>query len=139
MDIIPGGNALSSAMTAEKIKLQLAVENIANANNTRAENGKAYKRKQAVFEAHLDKSSNKSAPISVVRFKGIVEDQTPGQKIYDPSHPHADDSGMVEQSNVQRAREMVDMMTASNSNEANFRAFQMSKNMTKRAINLGKQ
>lgn len=139
MELIPGVNAISDALAAEKLRLELVTENIANAHTTKGPDGKPFRRKIAVFESYLPKPEavgEKNMP--TVQLKSVIEDQTPGAKVYDPSHPHADKSGMVEMPNVQLSKEMVDMMVASRAYEANLKSFKMVRTMVQDTLQLGK-
>ena len=139
MNLIPGLDATSSALSAEKLRLELVTENIANANTTKGPDGKPFRRKVAVFESYLPKTEamgEKNMP--TVHVKSVIEDRTPGAKVYDPSHPHADASGMVEMPNVQHSREMVDMIAASHAYNTQLKVFKMNRTMAQETLQLGK-
>ncbi|OHE74337.1 MAG: flagellar basal body rod protein FlgC [Verrucomicrobia bacterium GWC2_42_7] len=143
MDIIPGLRSTSDALCAEKVQMNLIAQNIANAQTTRDVNGQAYKRKVATFETYMpqDKrgSENSQDPaIQSVRVGNIFEDKTPGIKIYDPTHPHADKDGFVEQSNVNMANEMVDLIDCSHAYQANLAVVRTSKQITQQILQIGK-
>jgi len=136
---MPGIESTSSALAAEKLRLNLIAQNIANAQTTKDVNGQAYKRKYAVFEAYM--TPEQAAPgidTQGVRVSGVKEDMTPGLKIFNPQHPHADKNGMVEYPNVQLSNEMVDMIMASRAYEANLNVVKTSYQMAQQALNLGK-
>ena len=137
--LIPGLDSISGALAAEKLRLELVTENIANANTTKGPDGKPFRRKVAVFESYLPKTEamgEKNMP--TVHVKSIVEDKTPGAKVYDPSHPHADASGMVEMPNVQHSREMVDMIAASHAYNAQLKVFKMNRTIAQETLQIGK-
>lgn len=136
MELIPGIQASSDALAAEKLRLRLVAENIANAQTTRGPNGKPYQRKMAVFESYLA-GAGKEATTSV-RVKSIQSDKSEGEKVYNPSHPHADKNGMVEMPNVKVSQEMVDMILASRTYEANLKAFKTVRMMAQKTLQIGK-
>ncbi len=139
MDLIPGINATADALNAEKIRMDVIATNIANANTTRDVNGEVYKRKQVVFEAYLDKTASGSQPAATgVRVAEITEDTTPGPKIYNPDHPHADSEGMVEMPNVKMSWEMVDLIFASRAYEANLSVVRTARQMAQKALAIGR-
>ena len=123
MNLIPGIRATGNALAAEKVRLSVVAQNIANAHTTRDADGGVYKRKLVAFEALIDEAKE---PVAFnhtkknlgydARHNGVrvdkVDDSTPGRKI-SPRPPHADKDGMVEMPNVEVAREMVDMIASS--------------------------
>jgi len=120
-----------------------------NAETTRSASGGAYKRQQVVFVSKSDPTSftshlaaaarNKEieAPGQGVEVSQIITDDSPGNKVYDPSHPDADTDGFVTYPNVNVVTEMTDMLSASRSYEANITVFNALKNMALKAIELG--
>ena len=131
--MIKGFGILSSGMSAQRERLDLVGSNLANANTTRTQEGGPYQRRVAIFEALGDDQNPSGVAVSEVRL-----DQNPGPVVYDPSHPDADADGMVHMPNVNVVEEMVDMMTASRSFEANSQAFQTLRDMVSQSINLGR-
>jgi len=131
--MIKGFGILSSGMSAQRERLDLVGSNLANANTTRTQEGGPYRRRVAIFEALGDDQNPSGVAVSEVRL-----DQNPGPVVYDPSHPDADADGMVHMPNVNVVEEMVDMMTASRSFEANSQAFQTLRDMVSQSINLGR-
>lgn len=131
--MIKGFGILSSGMSAQRARLDLVGSNLANANTTRTEEGGPYQRRVAIFESQGDERSPAGVALSEVRV-----DQKPGPLIHDPSHPDADADGYVRLPNVNVVEEMVDMMTAARSFEANVQAFQTLREMVSQAINLGR-
>jgi len=124
-------------------------QNIANAHTTRDMDGGVYKRKLVAFEALIDeakepvafnhtrKNLGYDALHQGVRVSDVFDDKTPGRKIYNPDHPHADKDGMVEMPNVEVSREMVDMISSSRAYEANLNVAKTSRQMAMKAISLG--
>ena len=96
MNFISGINATSSALEAEKVRMDIVAENISNAYTTRGLDGKAYQRKTVAFEAMLSGGQGRAAG---VRIADIGTDATPGEMIHNPTHPHADKDGMVQMPN----------------------------------------
>jgi flagellar basal-body rod protein FlgC len=150
MNLIPGIRATGNALAAEKVRLSVVAQNIANAHTTRDSDGGVYKRKLVAFEALIDeakepvafnhskKNLGYDARHNGVRVDDVFDDTTPGRKIYNPDHPHADGEGMVEMPNVEVAREMVDLISASRAYEANLSVARTARQMAMKAINLGR-
>jgi flagellar basal-body rod protein FlgC len=137
----------ASALSAERLRMDVTAENLANAQSTRTAGGGPYRRKEVVTEAANDggfagalasarAGSAAGAPPGGVRVAGIVEDQTPNRLVYDPSHPDANAQGYVSMPNVNPVTEMVDLITASRSYEANVTAMQTSKQMFTKTLDL---
>ena len=135
MSISTGLSILATGMSAQRVRMNLVASNLANANTTKTPEGGAYKRKDPVFKATDIEDTDGLSSVSVI---DIRTDDSPGHKIYDPSHPDADEKGLVEMPNVNVVEEMVNMVTASRSFEANVQAFQTLRDMSHRAIDLGR-
>jgi flagellar basal-body rod protein FlgC len=145
-------NISASALTAQRLRMDLISSNIANATTTRASyvdgEWQPYRRKLAEmiprsknqFDNFLEMAMNQgtSSGTDGVRVTRIVEDTSPFKQVYDPSHPDANDQGYVLFPNVDLAKEMVDLMTATRAYEANVTAFNSSKNMAMKALEIGK-
>ena len=140
MHLIPGAQASADALGAEKIRLDVIAQNIANANTTKDLNGKPYRRKLVEFEAVMHKATtqNPQGFVTGVRVRDIVADGNPGPKIYDPAHPHADAEGYVRMPNVKIHREMVDLISTSRAYEANLSVFKTARSMARQALAIGK-
>jgi len=145
MSMMSGLNVSASGMSAQRLRLDIISQNIANVNTTRDENGNVYRRKMVVF------SEKDATPFSnvLMRTAGtegdgvkvtqIAEDRdTELRKVYDPSHPDADEDGYVTYPNVNIVQEMTDMIDASRSYEANVTAFNATKNMALKGLEVGK-
>ena len=137
----------ASALTAQRLRMDVIAENIANANTTRAKGGGPYKRKTVTFEerpnvtkfsASLNDELSKAVEGKGVRVRRIAEDSSAGPKVYDPSHPDADDDGYVEMPNVNIVTEMVNMISASRSYEANVTALATAKTMNTKTLEIGR-
>jgi flagellar basal-body rod protein FlgC len=141
----------ASALSAERLRMDVTAENLANAQSTRTANGGPYRRKEVVLEATGDggfagalasaragggSAGGSGGPDGGVRVSGIVEDQTPNRLVYDPSHPDANAQGYVSMPNVNPVTEMVDLISASRSYEANVTAMQTSKQMFTKTLDL---
>ena len=130
-----GGLAISgSGMTAERLRMDVIAENLANAESTRGADGQPYRRKEVVLGAAGGQSFQDV--LDGVRVKAVVEDPSPGKKIYDPGHPDADPQGFVTMPNVDTVTEMVDLITASRGYEANVQAMNAAKQMFQRTLDL---
>ena len=134
MDFLSGIPATSSALSAEKIRMDVVAQNIANANTTKDVDGQAYRRKVVTFETLLDGGGSAEG----VKIGRIVDDRRPGEKVYNPAHPHADKDGMVTMPNVSTAMEMVDLLAASRAYEANLAVARNARQMAAKALSIGK-
>ena len=145
MDTLTAMQISGSALKAERARLNIAAMNLANANTTRTMEGGPYKAKSVVFAAKpldganfqdtLNSSTERLRKVEVVR---ISEDKAPFKEVYDPSHPDADANGIVRFPNVNVAEQMVDMMSAKRSYEANVTALDAVKNMALKALEIGR-
>jgi flagellar basal-body rod protein FlgC len=138
MSISTGMNILARGMSAQRVRVNLVASNLANANTTKTPEGGAYKRKDPVFQAISMGDGDGTEGLSSVMVAEVVTDDSPGPKLFKPDHPDADKDGMVEMPNVNVVEEMVNMMTAQRSFEANVQAFQTLRDMSQRAIDLGR-
>ena len=137
MNLISGVNITGSALNAEKLRMDVIAQNIANAHTTHAADGKAYQRKVVSFQSILDSSNGGSSASQGVRIGQISDDKTPGELVYDPSHPDANKDGMVQMPNVNIATEMVDLVGASRAYEANLAVVRNAKQMAVKALSIG--
>ncbi len=138
MNLIPAIDVTASALTAEKVKLDVVSQNIANAHTTRGPDGMPYARKIVSFEAELKRAGGLGGATGQgVRVGQITEDKSLGPLVYNPSHPDADAGGMVRMPNVNLAMEMVDLMTASRSYEANLSVIRTARQMAQKALRIG--
>lgn len=153
-------------MTAQRLRMDTISQNLANVNTTRTDSGQAYRRKTVVFEEinngksfrnHLDnylndyRSSSQGATGSSrglsrgglngaggVKVTKIIEDQSPFIEVYDPTHPDANEEGYVEMPNVNSVEEMTNLISANRSYEANITAFNATKGMAAKALEIGR-
>jgi flagellar basal-body rod protein FlgC len=126
----------ASGMTAERMRMETVANNIANANSTNSVEGGPYRRQQLIFSAMMDGSAADSTGLRGVKVIGQESDQSPFVKVYAPGHPQADENGMVLMPNVKLPNEMVDMITASRSYEANLKALTSFKEMVEQTLTL---
>jgi flagellar basal-body rod protein FlgC len=142
MNILPGLESTSSALAAEKVRLDIIGQNIANAHTTRGPDGKPYARQMVSFEAKLMEVGTNEDGSKVmstgVQVKSIDSDPTAGIIINNPGHPDADEDGNVLMPNVNLTHEMVDMIAASRSYEANLQVVRTAKQMAQQALRIGK-
>lgn len=132
-----------SALTAQRLRMDVIANNIANANTTRTPEGGPYQRQRVVFMPREDPflwvSQAHQGIGRGVKVQQVVADQRPGPLVYDPNHPDADpDTGMVQMPNVDIVTEMVDMLAARRSYEANVVAINVTKAMASAALEIGK-
>ena len=133
-----------SGLKTHQTRMDVIGNNIANVNTTRAKDGKPYKRKTVLFEEKSYPSFSESLSMANrhnigkgVKASKIVEDNSEGSKVYDPSHPDADENGYVTYPNVNIVTEMTDLIDASRSYEANSTAFNASKSMALKGLEIG--
>jgi flagellar basal-body rod protein FlgC len=143
MDLISGIQSTNGALNAQRTRLDIIAQNIANAQTTRGPDGLPYTRKVVSFESEMLRSQGAagfggSTGLSTVRVGGINNDPTPGQRVNDPGHPDADSEGMVAMPNVNLAFEMVDLITASRAYEANLSVAKNSRMMAMKTMEIGK-
>lgn len=123
-----------SALTAERTRLDVISQNIANAQTTRGPDGHAYRRRQVVFET-LTGDQPASGGVHVA---AVTTATTPPEQIYDPGSPDANAQGYVEMPNVNLVEEMVDLITATRAYEANVAVMNATKTLVARALELGR-
>jgi flagellar basal-body rod protein FlgC len=137
MNLIAGIDTTSGALTAQKIRLDIVAQNIANAQTTRTPEGGPYKRKIISFENELVKRAG-GAGLNTVRVASITDDKAPGQAVYNPQHPDAGPDGTVVMPNVNLAFEMVDLITASRAYEANLSVVKNARTLAMKTFEIGK-
>ena len=127
--------ASGSGLTAERLRMEVISNNIANVNTTRTETGEPFRRKMVVFMPRPDLKG-----VHIPK-NGIREDHSltnPLQLRYDPGHPDADENGYVHMPNVNIVSEMVDLISATRAYEANVQAINASKTMAREALSIGR-
>jgi flagellar basal-body rod protein FlgC len=149
MGLFDAIDASGSGLQAERLRMDVTSENLANAQTTKGADGRPYRRKDVVLQEAGDVGSSFASVLSSaqgrglngttahgVKVAGIVEDQTPLKRIYDPGHPDADANGYVTMPNVNTVTEMTDLISASRSYEANVTAMQTAKTMFSKTLDL---
>lgn len=147
-------NISGSALTAERFRMDMILQNLANQNTTRTASGEPYRRKQVIFEeramdfAAVLEGEKKGVRYAAarpgyirsggVRVTEIVESQRDFTPVYDPTHPDADEDGYVMMPNVNNTEERVDLIAASNAYEANLTAFNLMKQLAVKTLEMGK-
>jgi flagellar basal-body rod protein FlgC len=129
----------ASALEAQRIRMNTIASNMANAQTTKTETGGPYVRKDVVFSVMPVNSNPAEKNLEGVKVREVVEDNKPPVTVYDPGHPDADENGNVSMPDINVVEEMVNMMMALRAYEANVRAFNMSKGMYQKALELGRQ
>jgi flagellar basal-body rod protein FlgC len=154
MSIFQGLNITASALTAGRLRMDVISSNMANVDTTRGKfvdgQWQPYTRKMVVtspnepgfssFLNHAMKTTSQSrtAALNGVKVTGVVEDKTPYKLVYNPEHPDANEDGYVQMPNVDPLKEMVDLMSATRSYEANVTVFNANKSMLMKALEIGK-
>lgn len=140
----------SSALFAQRLRLDTISNNVANAETTKTEGGGAYQRKDVVFTAAnkvpflanlmMTKRSigEKALNLQGVKVAQIKTDTSPGETVYEPTHPDADENGYVTYPNVNLVIEMTNMLSATRSYEANLSMVDAAKAMANKAIEIGR-
>jgi len=136
-----------SALTAERLRLDVIANNLANANTTRTAAGGPYRRQVTVFAPRGEQVQWMFPGLEPsgtfkgrgVRVAGILQDSSPLKRLYNPGHPDADSSGYVSMPNVNPVTEMVDLMAATRAYEANVAAISAARQMAQRALEMGRQ
>jgi flagellar basal-body rod protein FlgC len=143
MDILNTFRISGSALKAQSLRLNTISSNLANVESTSTPEGGPYKKKSVHFQSapltfkeQLD--GNMKSGAQGVKVTKITEDQTAPRKIYDPSHPDAKEDGYVEMPNISVLEEMVDMMSATRSYQANVTSIKMAKRKAMKALEIGR-
>lgn len=127
-------NAAASALDVQRTRLEVAVSNLANAESTHGADGQPYRRREVLLESGTPGGGADFG----VHVSAIVEDQSPFQKRFEPSHPDADETGFVEMPNVDVPEEMVDMLGAARAYQANLAAINLIRETVQKALELGR-
>lgn len=138
----------ASGLTAERLRMDVISNNIANVNTTRTEEGGPFQRQRVIFEPRGEKlqfifpfmtQKNKLASsYQGVKVTQVINDTAPPKLVYDPGHPDADKDGYVAMPNVNIVKEMVDMISATRAYEANVTAVNSAKQMATKALEIGR-
>ncbi|MEB3330133.1 MAG: flagellar basal body rod protein FlgC [Candidatus Sericytochromatia bacterium] len=128
----------ATSMAANRFWLERISNNLANVNTTRGPDGQPYRRELPIFAELVNRELGIEGEPGGVEATGVVKDNTPFPRVYNPGHPHADAQGFVSMPNVNVVTEMVDMITASRSYEAAITVSTSAKTMASKAIEIGK-
>jgi flagellar basal-body rod protein FlgC len=139
IDILPGLQSTTAALNAERTRLDVISENIANAHTTRGPDGKPYQRRVVVFETALQQAMKADGQAPAVRVARIQKDNRAPQSVYEPGHPDADARGMVALPNISIHEEMADLIAASRAFEANLAVVKNARTMALAALSIGKK
>jgi flagellar basal-body rod protein FlgC len=126
-------NIAATGLSAQRIRINVISSNLANANTTKTESGEPYKRKDIIFKELLEGEYRGG-----VRVEKVVEDKKPFVLKYEPGHPDANEEGYVQYPNVNPIEEMVNMIEASRSYEANVTVLNTAKQLAMRALEIGR-
>jgi len=142
MDFTDAIKTSASGLGAQRVRMSLISSNLANVATTSTSGGGPYKRRDVILEAQPVSFKQMvqrelEGSISHVKIKSIVEDERPSETKYDPSHPDADAAGFVTMPNVNVMEEMVNMISATRSYEANVTAIKSAKEMALKALEIG--
>ena len=146
MGLFDGLDVSASGLTAQRLRMDVTAENLANAQTTRGANGQPYRRKEVIlqeiqpggFGAQLSSAMGAGGARGAggVQVAQIAEDTTPGKLVYDPGHPDANAQGYVRMPNVDTVTEMVDLIDSSRAYEANVTAMNATKQMMAKTLDL---
>ncbi|MBN2526199.1 MAG: flagellar basal body rod protein FlgC [Deltaproteobacteria bacterium] len=144
MNVFSAMEIISSSLTAQRTRLNIVASNLANAQTTRTEEGGPYRRRDPVFQSEPvqnrfdellgDRLAQQAHGVQVTE---IVQDQTPPQQVYDPTHPDADASGFVAYPNINVTEEMVNMIMASRAYDAGATAMKAMGRIGRSALGIG--
>ncbi|HZR21880.1 MAG TPA: flagellar basal body rod protein FlgC [Verrucomicrobiae bacterium] len=140
VQILSGIQSTTAALEAERTRLDIVSENIANANTTRGLDGKPYQRQVVVFESALQQviGTQNQQQTPTLRVARIENDSRPPILAYEPGHPDADANGMVALPNINIHEEMADMIAASRAFEANLAVVKNARAMAIQTLAIGK-
>jgi flagellar basal-body rod protein FlgC len=141
IQVLSGIQSTSSALEAERTRLDVISENIANAHTTRGPDGKPYQRKVVVFDTALQQAMGRDSQTQpqTVQVARIQKDTRPPVMIYEPGHPDADANGMVATPDINLHEEMADMISASRTFDANIAVVKNARAMAMQALAIGKR
>jgi flagellar basal-body rod protein FlgC len=126
-----------SALTAQSQRMNVAASNLANADSAVGPDGLPYRARQVVFQMTPVPGQAGGQQIGGVKVTGVVEDQSPLRRVYDPHHPMADATGYVSMPNVDAVAETVNMISASRSYQANVEVLNTAKSMMQKTLTIG--
>lgn len=130
-------NVSGSAISAQSQRLNVVASNLANADTVAGPDGKAYKARMVEFQTQLLGASPDDPAAAGVRVSTIREDDSPGKRLHNPTHPNADADGYVTYSNVDPVNEMVNMISASRSYQNNVEVMNTAKTLLMKTLQMG--
>jgi flagellar basal-body rod protein FlgC len=141
MSLFGGLDISASALTAQRLRMDVTAENLANAQTTKGADGQPYRRKEVVLQeipsgGFGSQLATAMGPAGGVEVSGIVQDQTAGKLVYDPGNPDANAQGYVQMPNVDTVTEMTDLIDAQRAYEANVTAMNATKQMFTKTLDL---
>lgn len=139
IQVLSGIQSTAAALDAERTRLNVISENIANADTTRSVDGKPYQRRVVVFESALQQAMNgDGTQLPTLKVARVETDKRPPIEIYDPGNPNADARGMVAMPNIDIHEEMADLISASRTYEANLAVAKNDRSMAMETLAIGK-
>ena len=138
IDILTGIQSTAAALDAERTRLNVISENIANADTTHGPDGKPYRRQVVVFESALQQAIN-GQTVPTLRVAAIEKDPSPLQMVYEPGNPDANAQGMVAMPNVNVQEEMADLISASRTFEANLAVVRNARDLANQTLTIDKR
>jgi flagellar basal-body rod protein FlgC len=139
IELIPSIQSTRSALDAERTRIEIVSQNLANANVTRSVDGQPYKRKQVVFETLVNNAGTTATSGSTIRVSRVESDNRPFREVFKPDHPDADARGYVRYPNVNVHEEMVDLIASSRAFEANIAVVKNARQLAQQAMAIGKR
>lgn len=140
IELIPAISISSSGLQAERVRMEVTANNLANVHSTEGPDGEPFQRQVPVFATVMKNtfSKNPTAALGGVKVADIESDNRAPIEVFAPYHPDADEEGMVEMPNISPIEEMVDMITATRAYEANLSVIRNSKRMAEKTIEIAK-
>ena len=139
IELIPSIQSTRSALDAERTRIEIVSQNLANANVTRSVDGQPYKRKQVIFETLVNNAGINANSGSTIRVSRVESDNRPFREVFAPDHPDADARGYVRYPNVNVHEEMVDLIASSRAFEANIAVVKNARQLAQQAMAIGKR
>lgn len=141
INLLSGIQSTAAALNAERVRMEVISQNIANANITRGADGRPYQRQQVVFDTVLQQQGGADfgAAPAAVRVARITPDPRPPRLVYNPSHPDANKQGMVAVPDISIHEEMADMIVSSRAFEANLAVVKNARQMAMQSLSIGKR
>jgi flagellar basal-body rod protein FlgC len=140
IDLIPAISISSSGLQAERVRMEVTANNLANVHSSEGPDGQPFQRQVPVFASVMKDtfSKNPTADLGGVKVSEVANDQRAPIEVFAPYHPDADEEGMVEMPNISPIEEMIDMITATRAYEANLSVIRNSKKMAEKTIEMAK-